>query len=79
MPEKFLDDNPCLFAADPFLLLLCVLTSPIEEYSKLINKVPLFMLLTAMIEKVNFRNAQKVSINSSLPTSIIVCILLATV
>ena len=62
MPEKFLDDNPHIFAADPFLLLLCVKSSPLEEYSKLVNKVPLFMLLMAMIEKVNYSNTQKVCI-----------------
>ena len=63
LPEKFLDDNPHLFAADPFLLLLCVLISPLEEYSKMINKVPLFMLIAAMMDKVYPSNAQKVSVN----------------
>ena len=63
LPEKFLDDNQHLFATDPFLLLLCVLASPLEEYNKLINKVPLFMLIAAMIEKVHTKNGQKVSVN----------------
>ena len=63
LPEKFLDDNQHLFAADPFLLLLCILASPLNEYDKLINKVPLFMLIAAMIEKVHTNNGQKVSMN----------------
>ena len=62
LPEKFLDDNPHMFAADPFLLLLCVLVSPLEEFSRLVDKVPLFMLITAMIEKVHNGNGQKVNI-----------------
>ena len=33
-----------------------------NEYSKLISKVPLFMLITAMIDKVNSSNAHKVRI-----------------
>ena len=63
LPENFLDDNQHLFVADPFLLLLCVIASPLSEYDKLINKVPLFMLIAAMIEKVHTNNGQKVSIN----------------
>ena len=67
-----MDDNRHLFAADPFLLLLCVLASPLEEYNKLINKVPLFMLIAAMIAKVHTKNGQKVSMDVAYLNIIIV-------
>ena len=76
LPEKFFDDNLFLFAADPFLLLLCVLASPMKEYSKLLTKVPLFMLIAAMIDKVDSRYANKVrifSFHAAIESMIILC------
>ena len=60
LPAQFLDDHPHLFAVDQLLLFFFVQVSPLEEYSKLIERVPLFMLLAGLSEKFPIDDRQKV-------------------
>ena len=47
---KYLDTHPHLFVVDPLLVHFVVQASPLEAYSELVAKVPLFILLTALKE-----------------------------
>lgn len=51
--RKYLDTHPHLFAVDPLLLHFVVHTSPLEVYSELVSKVPLFILLSALEENLS--------------------------
>ena len=57
---QFLDDHPHLFAVDQLLLYFIVQASPLETYNKLVEKVPLFMMLAGLMEKIPLSNKQKV-------------------
>ena len=48
--KKYLGLHPHLFAVDPLLLHFVVYVTPLEVYSKLVTKVPLFILLAALEE-----------------------------
>ena len=60
MPAKFLDDHPHLFVVDQLLLYFFVQVSPLEEYNNLIKRVPLFMILMGLLEKIPLDDKQKV-------------------
>ena len=47
---KYFDTHPHLFAVDPLLVHFVVHASPLEAYSELVAKVPLFILLAALKE-----------------------------
>ena len=57
---KYLDDHPHLFAVDPLLLQFLVHASPLELYDELVTKVPLFMLLAALVRKLSKDEKEKV-------------------
>ena len=61
LPANFLDDHPQLFAVDQLLLYFFVQISPLEQYSELIKRVPLFMVLMGLLEKAPLDDQQKVS------------------
>ena len=51
--RKYLDTHPHLFAVDPLLLHFVVYVTPLEAYSELVTKVPLFILLSALEENLS--------------------------
>jgi len=55
-----LDDHPHLFAVDQLLLYFTVQASPLETYTKLAEKAPLFMMLAGLMEMIPVYNKQKV-------------------
>ena len=58
---KYLDDYPHLFAVDPLLLHFVVYASPLDKYSELVTKVPLFILLATLTESLSKDTNEKVA------------------
>ena len=57
---KYLDYYPHLFAVDPLLVHCVVRVSPLDAYSELVAKVPLFILLAALKENLSKGPREKV-------------------
>ena len=46
-----IDTHPYLTTLDPLLLQFCAQAATVDQYERLANKVPLFLLITAFVEE----------------------------